>query len=922
MKPLKLTMSAFGPYANKTVIDFSLLGSSGLYLITGDTGAGKTTIFDAITYALYGEPSGSSRDANMFRSKYASDDTPTYVELEFEYSNKTYTIIRNPEYLRPSKRGNGTTLQKADAELHLPNGKIVTKTKEVTSAVKEITGIDRNQFTRICMIAQGEFLKLLLATTEERRKIFREIFSTGFYYTLQDTLKDESSGLFRECEQLRNGLNQYTDNLSCSPESELNTQIQALKDNQLPEDEIPALFDAIIKEDTEKQLALEMEINLLDKKLTDVTVKLGKATEIEKTYNNLASVQQNFEEKQLELAQLSSQLESAKNTLPEQEKLQKDISLLNAELEICAELVLTQKQLADSETNITQLESSIKNSEVTLKNLQDTQNSFRQTLTELKNIHVLREQLLQKSEKLEKNQSAASEIASLLKKYEKLSAELNKAQQQYLAISEKTVRLKHEYDIKNRLYLDAQAGILARDLCDGMPCPVCGSTEHPFPSAEAENAPTEAEVNIAKSDWENAQNEAASASQNAASLNSSVLSQKEVLHQKAIALLGDIQFENIEISLPLFCSDLEKSEKELSRQLSETDEKIELYNRIERELPETEQKIKELTDTLSKQHMHLSELRTTNGILLGKAESLKKSLTVKNAEAAESKIKSMTEKLTLMIKNLEKSEKEYSDCKSSVIAMEQTIKMLSEQLKNSERADITQLQEVQTQLIQKKDELNLSVRTVMSRLDINKSMISKLKNQTDALHTLEDKYRWVKSLSDTANGNISGKEKITLEAYVQAAYFERIIRRANLRLMVMTNGQYELKRRSEADNNRSQSGLELDVIDHYNGSIRSVRTLSGGESFKASLALSLGLADEIQSSVGGIRLGTMFVDEGFGSLDDDSVNQALHALSSLSDGNRLVGIISHVPELKQQIDKQIVITKTMHGGSRAEIKTM
>ena len=922
MKPLKLTMSAFGPYADKTVIDFSLLGNSGLYLISGDTGAGKTTLFDAITYALYGEPSGSSRDATMFRSKYAADDAPTYVELVFEYADKIYTIIRNPEYPRPSKRGGGTTLQKADAELHFPNGKIVTKTKEVTAAIKEITGIDRNQFTRICMIAQGEFLKLLLATTEERRKIFREIFSTGCYHTLQDMLKTEASGLSAECEQLKKGLNQYTDNLLCEPESELNTHVQALKDNRLPEAEIPVLFEAIIKEDTQKQLAVEKEINLLDKKLTDVTVKLGKATEIEKIHKNLADLQQNYEEKQLELAQLSSKLDSAKSTLPEQEKLQKDISLLNAELETCAELVLTKKQLTDSETNITKLESSIKNSELTLKNLQDTQNSFRQTLTELKNIHVLREQLLQKSEKLEESKLAVSEISMLLKKYEKLSKDLSLAQQQYITASEKALHFKHEYDTKNRLYLDAQAGILARDLCDGMPCPVCGSTEHPFPSAEAENAPSEADVNIAKSDWEKSQNDATAASQNAASLNSSLISQKDILHQKSIALLGEIQFENIEISLPLFCNNTEKSAKELSSQLYETDEKIELYNRIEKELPETEQKIKELTDTLSNQHIRLSELRTTNEILSEKINTLKKNLTVENAEEAESKIKSITEKLTLMKKNLEESEKEYSDCNSSVVAMEQTIKMLSKQLENTEKADVSQLQEAQTLLKQKKDELSLTVRTVMSRLDINKSMISRLETQTDTLRTLEDRYRWVKSLSDTANGNIAGKEKITLEAYVQAAYFERIIRRANLRLMVMTNGQYELKRRSEANNNRSQSGLELDVIDHYNGSLRSVRTLSGGESFKASLALSLGLSDEIQSSAGGIQLGTMFVDEGFGSLDDDSVNQALRALSALSDGNRLVGIISHVPELKQQIDKQIVITKTIHGGSQAEIKTM
>ncbi|NLA88209.1 MAG: SMC family ATPase [Clostridiales bacterium] len=234
MRPITLTMSAFGPYAEKTVLELYKLGTQGIYLITGDTGAGKTTIFDAITFALYGEASGENREASMLRSKYATPETPTFVELVFEYAGKRYTIKRNPEYERPVKRGEGTTTQKADAELTMPDGQVITKAKDVTNTVKEIIGIDRSQFTQIAMIAQGDFLKLLLAPTEERKKIFRQIFRTELYQVLQDKLKEESAALSRQREALCSRIRQYIDDIVCKDDDVLSIELEKAKSRNLP----------------------------------------------------------------------------------------------------------------------------------------------------------------------------------------------------------------------------------------------------------------------------------------------------------------------------------------------------------------------------------------------------------------------------------------------------------------------------------------------------------------------------------------------------------------------------------------------------------------------------------------------------------------------------------------------------------------
>ena len=269
MRPLKLTISAFGPYADKTVLELENLGKNGLYLICGDTGAGKTTIFDAITFSLYGEASGSNRDAAMLRSKYAAPETPTETELLFEYLGKEYYIKRNPEYERPKTRGSGTTVEKANAELHLPDGRIITKVKEVNREIIEILGIDKSQFSQIAMIAQGDFLRLLLATTDERKKIFQKLFCTQRYSILQHKLKDEYLSLARDYEKIIERTEQYIDSVVCPDKSPLSAKVQSAKSGLLPKDEAVEIINELLTYDKNRQDELTQKLNSLENEILE-----------------------------------------------------------------------------------------------------------------------------------------------------------------------------------------------------------------------------------------------------------------------------------------------------------------------------------------------------------------------------------------------------------------------------------------------------------------------------------------------------------------------------------------------------------------------------------------------------------------------------------------------------------------------------
>lgn len=922
MRPIKLIISAFGPYAGRTQIDMDKLGQHGLYLITGDTGAGKTTIFDAIVFALYGAASGDNREPSMLRSKYAQADVPTEVELTFSYGGIVYTVKRNPEYERPAKKGGGTTLQKADATLIYPDGRVVAKVKEVNRALKELLGVDRSQFMQIAMIAQGDFLKLLLAETRERQEIFREIFKTRYYQVLQERFKSESGALAKKCEAERNGVDQYIQGILWEAENHYGEMLQEAKAGRLLTVDVLELVNKLVEIDRDTEVTLRKDLEGLEDKLRITHVNISKAREFEKTQLSLEKTKKACEEKQAESQILRQALESESKKQEEREKLDARIVLLDAELpkydeldEKKAELGILEGQLKkDIEVRDTHTH--------TLAQLGELVQVYKNELEQLKDAGIEKEQLSREKELKEGRRDALQSLSQVVTKHELLLKQLREAQENYKAVSEQADRLQEMYHTMERAFLDEQAGVLAEKLEEGRPCPVCGSTVHPKLAQKSAKAPTEAQLNKAKREAEKAAKEAGKASNLAGEVRGIIRAQEEVIENQVRELLGMCGLDSLET----VSSEVNKQGKELENQIRILTDQIQMKERdakrkdeLDRKIPEEEKRIRETEEQIARLKERIAGETVKRDELSKQLMSLRKQLEFESRSGVKAEREKLSRQRQQLVEAMKMAEEAVGKCDEQLLQLRGQIVQLRGQLEEIPQIDRLREESIQEELAGQKELLTERMKEVHVRISNNQTVIRNIEEKSKNLETLEEKWSWVKSLSNTANGNISGKEKVMLETYIQMTYFERIIARANVRFMVMSDGQYELVRRVSAGNNRSQSGLELDVIDHYNGTSRSVKTLSGGEAFKASLSLALGLADEVQSSAGGIRLDTMFVDEGFGSLDEDSLNQAMKALAGLADGNRLVGIISHVSELKEKIDRQIVVTKEKSGGSHVTI---
>jgi len=919
MRPITLTMSAFGPYAAKTVIELDKLGTNGLYLITGDTGAGKTTIFDAITYALYGEASGNTRDVNMFRSKYAEPSTPTEVELTFAYAQKIYTVKRNPEYDRPKARGEGYTTEKANAELHYPDGRVVTKLKEVNKAIVDIMGIDRSQFTQIAMIAQGNFLKLLLASTEDRKKIFQKIFRTQCYYQLQERLKNQTGELAKEYERIGGSIRQYINGIACHPDDVLMLEVDKAKKGELKNTEAVQLVEKLIDQDAAAQQKVLDKIGKLDKQKEAIAAQLAVAENRKTTEEKQEKAKENLDRETQRLKTLETEKNEAAAHQPEVQKAVEAIAKLEAQLPEYAEMQKKQTERTGLQKALEELAQKIQTEEEAEQKLARSIAKFKAEQASLQNAGAAQAAQKAEKERLAEQQKELNALKNEYAAYQKLEAQQKKAQADYAQKSGESGKKRAEYEHKNKLYLDAQAGILAETLTEGVPCPVCGSLEHPHLAQKPENAPTKQELEICKAKAEEAEAATQTASSKASTCNGQVDASRETLQAHGQKWLGTDAVEEIE----RLCSEKQQQTaaalQKAEQQLEEIAKQLGRKAALDQLIP---QKVDELEQCKNRRGSYETQ-QAGDGAKLQAAEKRLQELAEKLSYPSEAEANQALQQLRGQKEAwgnaIKETQKAYDECAKNLAALKGTLEGYQKTLQGMEKVDVQAVMAAQAEADQQKAAWEAQKRKIGDRLAVNRPILENLQPQISQMEKTEKSLQCVQALSDTANGRLSGKEKIMLETYIQMTFFDRIIRRANVRLMVMSGGQYELKRRVNAENNRSQAGLELDVIDHYNGSERSVKTLSGGESFKASLALALGLSDEIQSSAGGIRLDTMFVDEGFGSLDEESLEQAVNALVGLTQGNRLVGIISHVSELKNRIDKQIVVTKEKSGGSKAEI---
>ena len=913
MRPLRLTLSAFGPYAAETTLKLEKLGKGGLYLVTGDTGAGKTTLFDAITYALYDHSSGGVREGAMLRSQYADPKTPTFVELEFEVNGARYTVRRNPEYPRPKARGEGFTTEKADATLTYADGRPpVTKARDVNAAVLDILGLDYNQFCQIAMIAQGQFTKLLNASTEERSRIFRKLFRTQRYAKLQDRLQEEASRLNQQRLAQNTQLDSLLAGLQVAPDDPDADALAALCAQTEPATAL-TLLEELLQRQQAAQEAAAASLADTEARLDAIQQQLGAARQAAQLARQLAEQQAALDAARpaldaakaesarhagdaARLDALTGQVTQARTALTAYDELD---ALCREQKQAQDAAQLAGALAAKRRTQLEALDASLAAADTALAVLVDA--PTRQL--------ALQNQAAQ----LEARSTALDALAQRLADSQKQARQARRAQDAYRATAARQDEARARRDALDRAFLDAQAGLLAQELTEGAPCPVCGSTHHPARAVLPRTAPTQVQVEQARQAAEEADRAAQTASAAAQSALAAADEARRSLRRDAEALLPK-RFAAPEgkppVQLTFALMNTVLSEETAALQAARTD--------CTASLRQAGADCQRKAQLEADRQAHTRQRPALEQQVLAK----QKALPYPQRAQAQAALDLLEADRTALRAGMEQAEAALRTAQQNYAAAKAAVDALRSQQAAAQSSAPAQppetLREAAAELTAARDAARGQEKQLAARLLPNRRIMEQYRTAAAQHAALEQRAQWVGALAATAGGTLTSKQKIKLEAYIQMDYLDRILRHANLRLMQMTDAQYELERIG-AENQRSQSGLDLGVIDHYNGTRRSVKTLSGGESFKASLALALGLSDEVQSAAGGIRLDTLFLDEGFGSLDEESLEQAIRVLAGLTEGDRLVGIISHVGALKDRIDRQVVVHKNRTGGSTVEL---
>ena len=926
MKPLKLTMSAFGSYAGKNVIDFTGQ-QQGIFLITGDTGAGKTTIFDAITYALYNQTSGGERNGNMMRSQYAQPETETYVELEFLYRGQTYRVRRNPDYKITKTLKNGKIREQKvphSVELTMPDGTVFPEKKNATDAkIIEILGLTADQFSQIVMIAQGDFLKLLYTKSDERKMIFSKLFRTDIYWKIQENLRRKSMEMDERIQENDRAFEQEKSRIILLPESE-----------ELPLDELVERLRERLKDALKEQNLRRANVEELNKKIT-------KYEEINKLFVSLEKIRQNgkeLEARQAESKERRQQIENARKAdkvlvaeqqnLRQQQEVEQSAQAIAKMTETLAndqemfETLKTQQQeaeakqkreAADIQKKMLALEQSFPSYEA-LQNARSEEQQAKKVWEDLGKIS---------EESFHKKKAGIAALKEQQKRQEQVVEQTKKNwEQTSLSASESAKHYEHIYEA----FLKEQAGILAENLSAGCPCPVCGSTIHPDPAKLSDHAVTELEVEQAKKTRAAAEEkrDLAYAAFEAEKTKKQKLAQAVEKEEADFVLAQTIakqqrkEAEQNYVSLQKTAEQIREklvypSLAEAKKQYAAMQKALEA---AEQEIERKRQKVSELAEamnTLKGQKLAEEENQKTAKKLAVKTEKEYAKLLEKSGFVSEE-----TYHLAILPERsrskLEREEKEYE---SQCLRQQSEQKLLEKQVSGKTYTDTSELNE---QLKAEKQALKETEKTYMelhTAYENDRSVLQNCAVYLEKGKKLESEDQVIKSLSKTANGRLSGSAKIDFETYIQRQYFKQIIHEANKRLLTMSNHQFILKLKEEANTGRkTNEGLDLSVYSLVTDSERDVKTLSGGESFLAALAMALGLSDIVERSAGAIHPDMMFIDEGFGSLDAQSRQQAIEVLGELAGDSRMVGIISHVTELKEQIDRKLVVSRT-DKGSRA-----
>jgi len=1056
MKPIKLVISAFGPYAEKMPeILFERLEEKGLFLISGDTGAGKTMLFDAICFALYGVTSGSYRDSKNLRSEYAKPTTESFVEFTFSHQGRIYTINRQPQYEK-EKRGGGTTTVKEKAILYAEGEAPIEGLTKVNNAVKELLRIDEKQFKQIAMIAQGEFRELLVAKTEQRTEILRTIFQTGGYKSIEFKLKDRmdaAGDIYKKTEQ---SIVQYFGDVTAEPDSEEATELAELQEragrseSAYNLEEMLHMIARITEADTQSFEALGKELKAAEEELGRSKEKLLLAENNNKLLNRLAELtteQQNLAaqkgaiveqeavliRKKAATREVAPLYDSYQRKVAECQKAGDTIEVAKRELEMArqevqkaeeARLAAEEKRgeaealkhkaekLTEEEPKYLQREKLLEDQTKLTKEreycadgaqkLANAENELKERIAKQKAIMA---DLKDRPQKLAEVKATGDQLARMqqeitvltdqrIPERERKTADFERKQKLFVKAREAFDAAKQKREKAQRSLEDNRAGLLAAHLVEGMKCPVCGSTHHPEPAGLSDTTITEEELQ-AYQEQENAASEAKQTAMSAVESAKSVLEQLE--RTLCEAMENCLEQAKVSVKIGLSADELiamvTKAKQDTQVLVSENLKQQLTLEKECRLLSETEQRLEQATGgeteklaaekeaLLERTRRNETETAGVKAALEGlkelgyadwntakkdrdgfaaQADLLLKRIddTTKNKQKADlftakvqSALKTNEEQYAVLCQSKEEeakkafeaiqkqgfageeemlrfrtTEKAIAEEEKTILRYHQAVATNRELLLQTQKdaegktlVDTTALKECQGQQEQKVTALRKHTQNIENRIRNNCEKQKNIATQQEGMESVRKEYTICTRLYKLVKG-LSGNAKITLEQYIQAAGFDGIIRAANRRLRPISDNQYELFRQEGSIGKSSSNFLDLEVEDHFTGHRRPVGDLSGGESFKASLSLALGLSDTVSSNIGGVQMDALFIDEGFGTLDRKSMEGAMDILVQLSGANKLVGIISHREELMENIPQQIKVRKTKEG-SKIEIET-
>lgn len=1037
----KLIVSAFGPYATEQELDFeSFLSDKNMFVITGNTGAGKTTIFDAINFVLYGEASGSERDGKSLRSDFAEPSTKTEVKLWFSLKGKEYYIKRSPQYFRPKQKGEGFTESKAEAEL-IYDDKTITGSKEVTRQVEEILGITSDQFKQLVMIPQGEFKKLLNSDSDKKEEIFRKIFGTKIFSDIQQNIKNEANNLKKSIEEVLRDRENRIRSFKLRKDDTLLSGLILNKD--LNVELILEEFNKSIELDKEEEKALKEKNDNIKLKLETLSKELVLGKEVNKKLETLEKYKKEFEE-------LNALKEEFKLKEEELKYAKKAVTALNYEEKYNEKnkaLIRIQNNLSASIEKINKLKVDLEKAEENFKKEIEKEPLKNELTKKLDEIIGLKEKTLIYKENSEKLILLKTSYGKIKERIEKIKKDIEENSKLVVKINDEIViiqnlkeeasklnieelnyknkeeklnslkvslnkltnellkeeKLKNDYEVLNNIYKDKRniyealdesfrrnlAGILAKDLEEGKACPVCGSTSHPKIAILENKDISEDEVKKAKLEEEKSRKDMEASLTSLTKIKTEIDSLKNDNINKLFNEIFNEELGDISLSLEKVCESLNSTMEALN---NITLKKKEMESRIlkEEELKNKKLNLENLNDALRKElenkseelllregevktqeanlnnivndfkgniktieELNLEERDVNNNLKILREAYEKAEISFKNTQSIFDKENGNRETLENMQKEatiereaalvefkekvLSLGFKDYKDYiskrkkENEIELIEEEIKKYNLNLSNANKLyslsveeckdlkiiDISLIEASIKEVNKESEDINNLIKEVYSRIDQNSKTLENCLEFNKKIVQEEEKYKTIGRLSKIINGD--NPRKISFERYVLAAYFEDIISAANIRFSKMTNSRFELLRKEELGDKRKGQGLDLEVFDNYTGKSRDVKTLSGGESFKASLAMALGLADVVQRYSGGIQLDTIFIDEGFGTLDPESLDIAIDCLIDLQDNGRIVGVISHVQELKDRIDVKLEVTST-NKGSKAEFR--